>query len=109
VFITRAGPINVSQNCSGLAVLYAGAALSFVLAYAARDRGRRIVIPLLVYPLTAISNSLRVVGIVALIDRIGPDFLMTPLHGLSGLLVLWFVLVSLWLCADHAGLRETLA
>ena len=109
VFITRVGVINVSQNCSGLAVLYAGAALSFVLAYAARGRARRILIPLLVYPLTAISNAARVVGIVVLMNRIGSEFLFTPLHGLSGLLVLWFVLGCLWLCADHAGLREKLA
>jgi hypothetical protein len=36
-------------------------------------------------------------------------FLATPLHGFSGLLVLWSVLACLWLCADHRSLREALS
>jgi exosortase len=107
-FFTKNGPVNVSQNCSGLAVLYAGAALAFLLVCTSRDPVRRILIPLLVFPLTAFSNALRVVGIVAILDRAGSSFLSTPLHGLSGLLVLWFVVACLWLCADHPGLREAL-
>jgi len=108
-FITRNGPLNVSQNCSGLATLHAAAALSFVLAYTARSLPRRISIPLLVFPLTAFSNALRLLGIVVITDRVGLGFLKTPLHGLSGLLVLWFALACLWLCADHRGLRESLS
>ena len=109
LFLTRNGSLNVSQNCSGLATLHAAAALSFVLAYTARGLPRRILIPLLVYPLTALANAVRLVGLVVMTDRTGMGFLHTPLHGLSGLLVLWFVLACLWLCADHRALREALS
>jgi exosortase len=108
LFLTQNGPINVGQNCNGLSTFYAGAALAFVLAYAARGP-RRVLIPLLVYPLTVLSNTVRLTGIVAITHRSGMEFLQTPLHGLSGLLVLWFVLACLWLCADHRGLREVLS
>jgi exosortase len=109
LFATRNGPINVSQNCSGLSTLHAAAALAFVLAYTARGTARRILIPLLVYPITAGGNALRLVGLLAATDRWGVGFLNTPLHGFSGLAVLWSVLACLWLCADHRGLREALS
>jgi exosortase len=108
-FLTRNGSVNVSQNCSGLAALYAAFALSFVLAYSARSWRRRIWIPLLVFPLTGLANAVRIAGIVVLTDRVGTHFLRTSLHGLSGLLMLWFVIGCLWLCSDHRGLRESLS
>jgi exosortase len=109
VFVTRQAPINVSQNCSGLAAMYAAAALAFVLVNGARDRLRRIVIPLLVFPLVVLSNGVRVAVMLLMIDRVGMGFLQTFWHGLFGLFVLWFALAGLWLAADHKGLRESLA
>jgi exosortase len=108
-FLTRAGEISVSQNCSGLSTVHASFALAFALLLAGRG-GRRRWLPLAVaYPATLALNALRLVGIIWASHHMGMEFLHTALHGFSGLAVIWSTLALVWLSSDHAAVRKSLS
>ena len=109
VFITQAGFVGISQNCSGLSAFHAAMALALLLALCARSGPRRIALLLLPYPTILLLNSMRAGAMVEAVRIRGPAFLESPLHGLSGLLVIWVAFAVLWLCADRKALRESLS
>ena len=109
MFVTRQGVVAISQNCSGLSALHAAFAFASVLAITSRSWRRAIWPLLLAYPVTLGLNALRSASIVIIHNEIGPAFMHTAVHGLTGLLVIWGALFLLWLICDHQGLREGLS
>jgi exosortase len=99
IFDLSWGRMYVSENCSGLALLYAAVLASLIIGHLT---GRRLLgagLLLLCWPLTALVNSFRVVGLVIISDaRYGKAFIHSPFHGLSGIAAYWMVVVViLWL------------
>jgi exosortase len=101
---------SVSDNCSGFAALIASFAFAALLAATSRSRVRGALLLLAVYPAVALMNGFRLVALVWLALRYGLQVLIvTPLHGLSGIVVFAVVLGGLWLCADRVAFRRAVS
>lgn len=97
----------ISANCSGFSALYAGVAAALVLGVQARSWSRGIALLLAVWPLVVLFNSLRSAALVLVCERFGSHLLNSPLHGISGILAVFGVLISLGLLAGPRALRNT--
>ena len=99
----------ISADCSGFSALYAGVAAAIVLGVHSRSWTRTLLLLLAVWPLVVAFNSLRVTAIVMVCERFGIHLLLTPLHGISGILTVIAVLACLLLLAGPRALRNTFA
>ena len=108
VFRLSTGWLGVGGNCSGVSALHAAAALSVLLACTARSRTRRLLLLVLPLPIVLLVNAVRLAGLVVVCDHRGMGVLQMPLHGLSGIAVVWLMVGSAWLLADRPALREAL-
>jgi exosortase len=101
--------ISISANCSGFSAFAASVAFAGLLAGTARSPARALLPLLVVYPAAVVANAFRCAALVLISLYLGADVIHTPIHGLSGIGVVAFVLLPMWLCADRRGLREALA
>jgi exosortase len=97
--------VEVADNCSGFATLYAGILAAIVLAHMSRSPWRRAAVLLAVVPLALVCNFLRVSVLVLLVHGWGPGILDTQLHPLSGMLLFVLVIGALLLIAGRDALR----
>ena len=96
-----AGPIEVSDACSGFSTLYAAGAVALLTAYSVPTWQRRALVLLAAAPLAIAANILRIVGLVALVVWSGPEVLDTFIHPLSGMLTFALALpIIFWLGGD---------
>jgi exosortase len=96
-----AGPIQVSDACSGFSTLYAAGAVAVLTAYSVPGWQRRTMVLLAAAPLAIAANVLRIVGLVALVVWSGPEVLDTFIHPLSGMLTFALALpIIFWLGGD---------
>jgi exosortase len=96
-----AGPLQVSDACSGFSTLYAAGAVAFLTAYSTHGWRRRALVLLAAAPLAIAANILRVVSLTALVVWQGPAVLDTFIHPLSGMLTFALALpVIFWLGGD---------
>jgi exosortase len=96
-----AGPIQVSDACSGFSTLYAAGAVAFLTAYSTPTWKRRALVLLFAAPLAIAANVLRVVALTALVVWEGPAVLDTFIHPLSGMLTFALALpIIFWLGGD---------
>ena len=96
----------VTDACSGVATLYAAAAVSLVLTWYCRSWWRRLILILLPLPLALISNTLRVAILVLLTERWGRPILDSPLHEASGVFTFWLILGGLFWISDRDAIRK---
>jgi exosortase len=88
----------VGDACSGFSTLYAAAAMACLTAYQADGWGRRAVVLASAAPLAVAANVLRIILLVAVVDRTGVDVLETWIHPASGMLTFALALpVIFWL------------
>ena len=95
--------VEVADNCSGFATLYAGILAAIVLAHMTRSPWRRVTVLLAAVPLALACNFVRVSVLVILVHFYGPHVLETQIHPLSGMLL--FVLVIGALSRDRRPRR----
>ena len=94
------GVVQISDACSGFSTLYASVAIAFLTAYSASGTGRRLLVLASAVPLAIGANILRVVGLILLVEHVGPWILDTFVHPLSGMLTFALALpIILWLGA----------
>jgi len=80
------GALTVADACSGFSTLYAALAVATFAAYTAHSLFRRVLVLTLAAPIAILSNIVRILLLVALVQGWGPNVLHTVLHPLSGLL-----------------------
>ena len=96
-----AGPLEVSDACSGFSTLYAAGAVACLTAYSTPGWRRRLLVLGSAAPLAIAANILRIVFLVLLVAWQGPDILGTFLHPLSGIMTFALALpVIFWLGGD---------
>jgi exosortase len=96
-----AGPLEVSDACSGFSTLYAAGAVACLTAYSTPGWRRRLLVLGSAAPLAIAANILRIVFLVLLVAWQGPDILSTFLHPLSGMMTFALALpVIFWLGGD---------
>jgi exosortase len=90
--------LEVGDACSGFSTLYASAAMACLIAYGADGWKRRLVVLLSAAPLAIVANVLRIILLVAVVDKTGVDVLETWIHPASGMLTFALALpVIMWL------------
>jgi exosortase len=90
--------LEVGDACSGFSTLYAAAAMACLIAYGADTWKRRLLVLLSAAPLAVAANVLRILLLVAIVDRTGVDVLETWIHPASGMLTFALALpVIMWL------------
>ena len=100
----------VSDNCAGFQLLPAGFALAAVLAASTRSNVRRALLLLSVVPLALVVNMVRSALLLAFLHFAGARYLQVPLvHGASGVLAFWMLVIALLALADLRGLRKAFA
>lgn len=97
--------VEVADNCSGFATLYAGILAAIVLAHMTRSPWRRGAVLLAAVPLALVCNFARVSVLVLLVQHYGPSILDTQIHPLSGMLLFVLVIGALLLIAGRDALR----
>ena len=101
-----AGPIEVSDACSGFSTLYAAGAVALLTAYSTPAWHRRALVLLAAAPLAIAANILRIVSLVVLVIWQGPGVLDTFIHPLSGMLTFALALpIIFWLGGELAPER----
>ena len=92
--------------CSGLNSLFSLAAIGFFYVFWQRrgDWGHAMCLMLLVVPLAILANLVRVVLLLALVQRFGPAILDSMLHPMAGF-AMFVVALSLLVFADLTGRR----
>lgn len=96
-----AGPLQVSDACSGFSTLYAAAAVAFLTAHSASTWRQRALVLLSAAPLAIGANVLRIVTLVVLVVWQGAEVLETFLHPLSGMMTFALALpIIFWLGGD---------
>ena len=92
------GTLQVADACSGFSTLYAAIAVACITAYFCSNAHRRILIMLVAAPIAIVSNILRVVLLVLLVNSFGVEILDTSLHTISGLFTFALTLpIIFWL------------
>jgi exosortase len=99
----------VSDRCSGFSILVAAMGASVFLAVYSRSILRRVALLLCPWPLVVIFNSLRTLVFAAFLEYTGTNLMHTPMHGLSGIVTFWAVMVPVFMMADRRRLREAFA
>ena len=97
--------VEVADNCSGFATLYAAILAAIVLAHMTRPPWRRAAVLLAAVPLALVCNFLRVTVLVLLVQGYGPQILDTQIHPLSGMALFVLVIGALLLIAGRDALR----
>ncbi|MFI5314623.1 MAG: exosortase/archaeosortase family protein [Myxococcota bacterium] len=95
--------VEVADNCSGFATLYAAILTAIILAHLTRSPARRAAVLAAAVPLALVCNFLRVTALVLLVRIYGGGILETPIHPASGLVLFVFVIGALlWLAGGDA-------
>jgi exosortase len=97
--------VEVADNCSGFATLYAAVLTSLILAQLTRSRGRRVALLASAIPLALVCNILRVTALVLIAKFWGADLLETTLHPASGVVLFGVVIAALFAIAGPEALR----
>jgi len=99
--------IEVADNCSGFATLYAAILTAIILAHLSRSPRRRAAVLLAAVPLALVCNFLRVTGLVLLVYLFGDHILETEVHPGSGLALFVLVIGALIWIAGREALRAS--
>ena len=99
--------IEVADNCSGFATLYAAILTAIILAHLGRSPARRIAVLAGAIPLALICNFARVTALVLLVRYRGAGILDTWVHPASGMVLFVFVIGALVWLAGREALRAT--
>ena len=91
----------VADECSGLATLYASAAVAIVLACYARTHARRALLLLAAAPLAIGANVVRVLALILMSSQIGDWIMHTPIHPGTGVAAFAAAAFGLWLLAGR--------
>lgn len=83
---TSSGALQVADACSGFSTLYAAIAVALLTAYQSASPTRRAVVMLAAAPIAIASNVLRVVILLMLVVKVGPEILETWVHPASGIM-----------------------
>jgi exosortase len=95
--------VDVADNCSGFATLYAAILTAIILAHLARSPARRAAVLAAAVPLALLCNFARVTALVLLVRAYGGGILETQIHPASGLVLFVFVIGALvWLAGSDA-------
>ncbi|HTO08055.1 MAG TPA: exosortase/archaeosortase family protein [Myxococcota bacterium] len=95
--------VNVADNCSGFATLYAAILTAVILAHLSRSPARRAIVLAAAVPLALACNVVRVTVLTLLVSRYGGGILETWIHPGSGLFLFVFVIGALvWLAGRDA-------
>ncbi|HXX48760.1 MAG TPA: exosortase/archaeosortase family protein [Myxococcota bacterium] len=95
--------VDVADNCSGFATLYAAILTAVILAHLSRSPRRRAAVLLAAIPLALVCNFLRVTALVLLVYVFGDQILETEVHPGSGLVLFVLVIgVLVWLAGRDA-------
>ncbi len=97
--------VDVADNCSGFATMYAAILSSIVLAHLARTPVRKAAVLLAAVPLALVCNFARVTVLVLLVHVYGSHVLETEIHPLSGMLLFVLVIGALLAIAGRDALR----
>jgi len=97
--------VDVADNCSGFATLYAAILAAIVLAQMTRAPWRRAAVLAAAVPLALVCNFLRVTVLVLLVQFRGPEILDTQIHPLSGMALFVLVIGALMLIAGRDALH----
>ncbi len=99
--------IEVADNCSGFATLYAAVLTGIILAHLGRAPARRVAVLLAAVPLAILCNFVRVTALVLLVHHYGAGILDTQMHPASGLLLFVVVIALLVAIAGRDSLHAT--
>jgi exosortase len=97
------GSLQVADACSGFSTLYAAMAVAFLTAYSTQSPARRAMVLLGAAPIAVASNILRVIVLVVLVVKQGPDVLETWLHPASGMMTFALSLPLIFWLGGQAG------
>ena len=97
--------VEVADNCSGFATLYAGILAAIVLAHMTRVPWRRAAVLAAAVPLALVCNFARVTVLVLLVHFSGAQILETQIHPLSGMVLFVLVIGALMLIAGRDALQ----
>ncbi len=97
--------VEVADNCSGFATLYAAILTAIILAHLGRSPARRIAVLAAAVPLALVCNFIRVTALVLLVRYYGAGILETRIHPASGLVLFVFVIGALVWIAGRDALR----
>ena len=92
----RTGTLAVTDACSGFSTLYAAIAAAALTAYSCRSTARRIVVLIMAAPIALAANVVRVVLLVAMVDRYGFGVLSTWIHPATGVLTFALALPAIF-------------
>lgn len=96
----------VADECSGIATLYASAAVAIVLACYARTHSRRALLLLAAAPLAIGANVARVLALILMSSQIGDWIMHTPIHPGTGVAAFAAAGLGLWLLAGRDPFGE---
>jgi exosortase len=96
----------VADECSGIATLYASAAVAIVLACYARTHSRRVLLLLAAAPLAIGANVARVLALILMSSQIGDWIMHTPIHPGTGVAAFAAAGFGLWLLAGRDPFGE---
>jgi len=99
--------VEVADNCSGFATLYAAILTAVILAHLSRDPRRRALVLAAAVPLALVCNFVRVAFLTILVRYYGGGVLETWIHPGSGLFLFVFVIGALVWIAGRDTLRGT--
>jgi exosortase len=95
--------VEVADNCSGFATLYAAVLTAIILAHLSRSPARRAAVLVAAVPLALICNFFRVTALVLLVNAFGSGVLDTEIHPASGLVLFVLVIgVLVWIAGRDA-------
>lgn len=97
--------VEVADNCSGFATLYAAILTGIILAHLGRSPVRRVAVLLAAVPLAILCNFVRVTVLVLLVHVYGGEILETRVHPASGLLLFVVVIAALVAIAGRDALH----
>ena len=97
--------VEVADNCSGFATLYAAVLTAIILAHLTHSPRRRAAVLLAAIPLALVCNFLRVTALVLLVYVFGDQILETEVHPGSGLVLFVLVIGALLWLAGRDSLR----
>lgn len=102
-FYLAQATLHITEACSGFSTLYAGVAVAALTAYSCSDKWRRVLVLLAAAPIAIVANVLRVILLVAVVDRTGIDVLSTWVHPATGMMTFALALpVIFWLGTPKA-------
>lgn len=99
----------VSDACSGFSTLYAGVAVSLIMAAASSSVSTRLALVAAAPLLALLANTIRVLLLVVLTQRFGAWVLDSWFHPATGVATFLIVISGLWLVAGRLAPRPGLA